>query len=142
MNMLQSIKTYLLIALATMMLLVGGYGYYAHGQIEKLTQDVSVYKDAASTNLKAKEDADKSCVVTVDTLNTYYKNQESIQTSQEATGAAIQSLPTLTIKEKAYAAPTKPQSFADDDRLSPDLMQLLDTAYCYGDKDSCPTPAK
>lgn len=140
--MLQSIKTYLMAALATLMLLVGCYGYYAHDQIEKLTQDVSVYKDAAATNLKAKEDADKSCLITVGSLNTYYKNQESIQTSQKATGDAINSLPTLTIKEKANAAPTKPQGFADDDRLSGSLMQLLDTAYCYGDKDGCATPAK
>lgn len=140
--MLQSIKTYLLIAVATLMLAVGGYGYYAHGRIETLTQEVSTYKDAAATNLKAKEDADKSCVVTVDSLNSYYKNQEALSTSQEATGAAILTLPTLTIKEKSNAAPTKPQGFADDDRLSPDLVRLLDKAYCDGDKDHCIAPAK
>jgi hypothetical protein len=124
------------------MLALGGYGYYAHGRIEQLTQDVSTFKTAAQNNLKAKEDADRSCVVTVDTLNSYYREQEGIQTSQEATGAAILALPTLTIKEKAHAAPTKPQGFADDDRLSPDLMQLLDKAYCDGNKDGCSTPAK
>lgn len=147
--MLQQFKTYILIAMLSLMAVLGGYGYYAHGKIEQLTQDVSTYKEAAASNLKAKEDADASCVVTVDSLNSYFKKQEGIQTSQESTGAAILTLPTLTIKEKVHAAPvslqsvpTKPQGFADDDRLSPDLMQLLDTAYCYGDKDSCATPAK
>lgn len=140
--MLASIKTYLIITLLTMMLALGGYGYYAHGQIERLTQDVSIYRDAAATNLKAKEDADRSCVVTVDTLNAYYKNQEAIQTSQQAAGDAILHLPTLTIKDKANEAPAKSQSYSDDDRLSPDTMRLLDQAYCYGDKDHCATPAK
>jgi len=140
--MLQSIKTYLLIAVASLMLVIGGYGYYAHGRIETLTQEVSTYKTAVQDALKAKEDSDKSCVVTVDSLNAYYKGQQDISSSQEATGTAILTLPTLTIKEKANAAPTKPQSYSDGDRLSPDLMQLLDAAYCYGDKDGCATPAK
>lgn len=140
--MLLSIKTYLLIAAVSIMLAICGYGYYAHGRIATLTQDVSTYEAAVKGALKAKEDSDKSCIVTVDSLNGYYKDQQHISSSQEATGEAILTLPTLTIKEKANAAPTKPQSFADDDRLSPDLMQLLDTAYCYGDKDSCATPSK
>lgn len=140
--MLTSIKTYLIIALMTLIVSLGGYGYYAHGQIEKLTLDVSTYRDAATANLKAKEDADRACVVTVDSLNAYYKQQEAIQTSQQATGDAILTLPILTIKEKANEAPAKSQSYSDDDRLSPDTMRLLDAAYCYGDKDHCATPTK
>lgn len=120
----------------------GGFAYYEHSQLQKMVLEVSAYKEAADANLQAKKDADASCLITVDSLNSYYKAQKALDTSQKDTGDAILSLPTLTIKEKANAAPTKPQSFADDDRLSPDTMRLLDQAYCYGDKDGCATPAK
>ena len=123
----------------------GGFAYYEHGQIQKLTQDVSTYKVASAANLKAKEDADASCLVTVGSLNAYYREQASLQSSQESTGEAILSLPTLTIKEKYNAAPTSTQklpAYSDDAHLSPDTMRLLDAAYCYGDKDGCATPAK
>jgi hypothetical protein len=123
----------------------GGFAYYEHGQIQKLTQDVFTYKAASVANLKAKEDADASCLVTVTSLNAYYKEQSSLQRSQDATGEAILSLPTLTIKEKDNAAPTSTQerpTYSDDAHLSPDAMRLLDAAYCYGDKDGCATPAK
>ncbi|UAV89686.1 hypothetical protein [Pseudomonas phage COT4] len=120
----------------------GGFAYYEYGQLQKMALEVQTYKTAAQVNQKAKEDADASCLITVDSLNAHYKAQEALGYSQKDTGDAILALPTLTIKEKANAAPTKPQSFADDDRLSPDTMRLLDQAYCYGDKDGCATPAK
>jgi hypothetical protein len=120
----------------------GGFAYYEYGQLQKMALEVQTYKTAAETNQKAKEDADASCLITVDSLNAYYKAHEALGHAQKDTGDSILSLPTLTIKEKANAAPTKPQSFADDDRLSPDTMRLLDQAYCYGDKDGCATPAK
>lgn len=123
----------------------GGFGYYEHSQVAKLTQDVTTYKDVAATNLKERQDADKACVVTVDSLNTYYKEITNLSSSQESTGDAVNNLPTLTIKEKANAAPTssqEPKQYADDDKLSPDVMRLLDTAYCYGDKNGCATSAK
>ena len=145
--MLTSIKTYLMGALLSLLLTVGGYGYYAHGQIEKLTLDVSTYKDAAESNLKAKENADASCLITVESLSEHYRKQAELESSQDATGDAILALPTLTIKEKANAAPNATHAVkvpqpADDDRLSPDLMRLLDDAYCYGDKDGCTATAK
>lgn len=123
----------------------GGFAYYEHGQVQKLTMDVAIYKTASEVNLKAKEDADASCLITVGTLNDYYAKQAVLEKSQQSTGDAILSLPNLTIKEKANAAPTSPQkpsAFSDDDRLSPDTMRLLDAAYCYGDKDGCATPSK
>lgn len=126
----------------------GGFAYYEHRQVKELTLEVGTYKSAAELNLKAKEEADASCIVTVDSLNHYYKEQANIDEYQTTTGAAINTLPTLTIKEKANAAPTKPQTpsetnrYSDDDRLSPDTMRLLDEAYCYGDKNGCSTTTK
>lgn len=122
----------------------GGFAYYEHGQVQKLTLDVATYKTASEVNLKAKEDADASCLITVSSLNEYYSKQVDIESSQKATGDAILTLPTLTIKEKANAAPTASQTprYSDDDRLSPDTMRLLDAAYCYGDKDGCAKTSK
>lgn len=125
-----------------------GFAYYEHTQVQRMAVEVGTYKSAAATNLKAKEDADASCLITMDTLNKYYKDQKALDTSQQAAGDAILSLPTLTIKEKANAAPMASQPvttgtrYSDDDHLSPDTMRLLDSAYCYGDKDGCATPAK
>lgn len=133
---------YICAILLSIVIAVSGFAYYEHQQLLKMAAEVVVYKSAAETNLKAKEDADASCIVTVGSLNTYYKEQAKLESSQKDTGDAILTLPTLTVKEKVNAAPTKPQSFADDDRLSPDVMRLLDNAYCYGDKDGCATPAK
>ncbi|AMR57650.1 hypothetical protein vB_PsyM_KIL3b_0083 [Pseudomonas phage vB_PsyM_KIL3b] len=137
--------TGILLAIA---ILCGGLAHYEHRQVKELTLEVSTYKSAAELNLKAKEEADASCIVTVDSLNHYYKEQAKIDESQTTTGTAINSLPTLTIKDKANAAPKKPQTpsetnrYSDDDRLSPDTMRLLDEAYCYGDKDGCSTTTK
>lgn len=120
----------------------GGFAYYEYGQLQKMAVKVQTYKTAAETNKRAKEDADASCLITVESLNSYYKAQKELENSQKDAGDAILSLPTLTIKEKANAAPAKAKSFADDDRLSPDTMRLLDQAYCYGNRDACTTPAK
>lgn len=133
---------YIIGILLTIVITCGGFAYYEYNQLQKMELEVATYKTAAETNLKAKEDAEASCLITVDTLNKYYTKQNALEDSQKDTGDSILALPTLTIKEKANAAPTKPQSFADDDRLSPDTMRLLDAAYCYGDKDGCATPAK
>lgn len=129
----------ILLAIAVM---CGGFAYYEHGQVQKLTLEVSTYRTAAEDNLKAKRDADESCLITVAVLNRYFAEQKTLGDAQKTIGDSILALPTLTTKEKANAAPTKPQSFADDDRLSPDTMRLLDQAYCHGDKDGCATPAK
>ena len=131
------LKSYLTVILATLLLVVVGYAYHSHTENVRLIGEVSTFKSAAEENLKAKEQADASCEATVELLSEHYKEQAKLQASQQATGDAINSLPTLTIKETANEAPTKPQSYADDARLSPDTMRLLDTAYCDGDKDHC-----
>lgn len=135
--MLLQLKSYLTVILATLLLIVVGYAYYSHKENVRLTGEVNTYKLAAQVNLKAVETANESCTVSLEALSEHYKEQAKLEASQKATGDAILTLPTLTIKETAHAAPTKPQSYSDDDRLSPDTMRLLDTAYCDGDKDNC-----
>jgi predicted negative regulator of RcsB-dependent stress response len=133
---------YIAAILLTIAIGCGGFAYYEYKQLQSMALEVQTYRTAAETNLQAKKDAEASCLITVDSLNKYYAEQHALEQAQTTTGDSILALPTLTIKEKANAAPTKPQSFADDDRLSPDTMRLLDAAYCYGDKDGCATPAK
>lgn len=140
--MLAQVKTYLTIILATLLLTVCGYAYYTHKANVQLNIDVATYRKTSEDNLAAKEAADASCLITVDVLSAHYREQSELEASQRATGDAVLALPTLTIKEKANEAPTKPQGFSDDDRLSPDLMRLLDNAYCDGDKDHCASPTK
>lgn len=140
--MLTVIKQYTTATVLSLLMIVSGYAYYAHMEIQHLTQDVATYRVAAEDNLKAKEQADASCLITVESLSEHYRTESALVTSQKATGDAINTLPTLTLKEKANAAPTTSQSFDDDSRLSTDLMQLLDKAYCDGDKDHCAVTTK
>lgn len=140
--MLATLKSYLM--LAALLLVIGGVLYIQSLRIEVTTLrlDMATYEQAAETNRKAMELADKSCSVTQDAIRQHYEAAMLLLNAQKATGDAINALPTLTLKEKANAAPTKPQGFADDDRLSPDTMRLLDNAYCDGDKDSCANTAE
>lgn len=135
--MLATIKSYLL--LAALLLAIGGVLYIQSLRIENATLrlDVATYGQAAEKSREAMDLADKSCSVTQNAIRQHYEAQMLLLKGQKATGDAINALPTLTLKENADEAPTKPQSFADDDRLSPSTMQLLDNAYCDGDKDGC-----
>lgn len=140
--MLATIKTYLSIGVIMLTLMLAGYAYKLHGDVQRLERDVATYMSAAEVSKKDADNAKTSCLITVDLLNQHYRDEIALSKAQQEAGDAINSLPTLTIKEGSNAAPTKPQGFSDDDRLSPDLMRLLDKAYCDGDKDSCATPAK
>lgn len=143
-TLISALSKYIIVALLTVCLGTGGYAYMQHQKNIELAMDVLTYKTAAANNLKAKEDADASCLVTVGSLNSYYQTELELEKAKQATGDAILTLPTLTIKEKANDAPTATQKprYSDDDRLSPELVRLLDAAYCHGDKDGCAAPAK
>lgn len=140
--MLTQIKSYLFIGWMVLTLSLLGYSYKLHGDVQRLEQAVAMYQQAAEANERALKQSKDSCLISIESLAEHYRTENAIVTSQKATGDAINALPTLTLKENAHAAPTKPQGFADDDRLSPSTMQLLDNAYCDGDKDGCASPTK
>ena len=140
--MLMQLKNYLFIGWMVLTLSLLGYSYKLHGDVQRLEQAVAVYQAAAQANEKALQQSKDSCLISIEAVSEYYRNENALGASQKATGDAINALPTLTIKENAHEAPTKPQGFADDDRLSPSTMQLLDNAYCDGDKDGCASPTK
>ena len=143
-TLISALSKYIIVALLTVCLGTGGYAYMQHQKNIELALDLLTYKTAAADNLKAKEDADAACLITVGSLNSYYQKELELSKAQQSTGDAILTLPALTIKEKANDAPKASQgpSYSDDDRLSPELVRLLDKAYCDGDKDGCAAPAK
>lgn len=140
--MLATLKSYLL--LAALILAIGGVLYIQSLHIENATLrlDVATYGQAAEANRKAMDLAEKSCLASQSAIRQHYEAQMHLLTAQKATGDAINTLSTLTLKENADEASTKPQSFADDSRLSPRTMQLLDRAYCDGDEDGCTDSTK
>lgn len=140
--MLTQIKTMLMIGWLVLTLSIIGYSYKLHGDVQRLEQAVAVYEQAARANEKALQQSKDSCLISMETLAEHYRTENALGSSQRATGDAINALPTLTLKEKSNEAPTKPKKPSDDDRLSPELMQLLDNAYCDGDKDGCASPTK
>lgn len=140
--MLTTIKSYLVIGWMVLTLSILGYSYKLHGDVQRLEQEVATYMAASRANEKATEQAKASCLISVEALAEHYRTENALNSSQKAVGDEIDALPTLTLKESPHEAPTKPQSFSDDDRLSPRLMQLLDNAYCDGDKDHCASPAE
>lgn len=137
-----TIKNYLVVGLIVLMMSIIGYSYKLHGDVQRLELEVAVYMEAVKAHEKALEQSKSSCLISIETLSEHYRKENALSTSQQATGDAIDALPTLTLKESANEAPTKPQGFADDDRLSPSTMQLLDRAYCDGNKDGCASPTK
>lgn len=140
--MLTTLKTYLMIGFVVLTLSIMGYSYKLHGDVQRLEQEVATYIAIVEANEKAMQQSKDSCIVSIESLAEHYRRENALVASQKATQDAIDALPTLTLKENAHAAPTKPQSFSDDDRLSPDLMRLLDNAYCDGDKDHCTSTTK
>lgn len=140
--MLTTVKTYLMIGWLVLTLSLLGYSYKLHGDVQRLEQEVAVYMAAVKSHERALQQSKDSCTISIETLAEHYRKESELQTSQKAAGDAINALPTLTLKESPNAAPTKPQSFSDDERLSPDTMRLLDNAYCDGDKDGCSSTTK
>lgn len=144
--MFTTIKSYLIVGWLVLMLSVIGYSYKLHGDVQRLELEVATYMEAAKISEKELEQSKSSCLISVKTLAEHYRVDSALSTSQQATGDAINTLPTLTLKENSDAAPTTPQAlgtkYSDDDRLSPDTMQLLDNAYCDGNKDGCASPTK
>lgn len=136
------ISRYIIGVLLALTILFGGLAYNQYSEVQTLTTEVKTYKDAAEDNLKAKEDADASCKATVESLEIHYKEQVEFERAKKRTEAKIDKLPNLTIKEKKDAAPTQSQNYSDDDHLSPDIMLLLDEAYCYGNPNDCSITTK
>lgn len=115
-------------------------------QVAVLEDSVQQYQDLANANAQAVEKLRASCSVTEKVVKDNRDTIDALQKSREDVLGALNSLPQATLPEnkvngkESTTGPTK--AFADDSRLSPALMQLLDTAYCSGSKDDSACPAR
>lgn len=129
---------YLIAILLATALGLGVATYQLIGKLAVAEADVSHWTEIANQNAKTVLDVKSACEITVKTIT---DNQKAIDAINESRGSdldALAALPQVTLPETHINASTKPTAAptknADDARLSPDLMRLLDNAYCSGAK--------
>lgn len=138
---------YITAALLVLSLVLGFTTYKLMGEVATLEVSVQTYTDLANANANEVDKLKLSCSITQQVVKDNRDTIDALQKSREDVLGALNTLPHPTLpenkvngKEKSTTGPTK--AFADDSRLSPALMQLLDTAYCSGSKDSSDCPAR
>lgn len=137
---------YITAALLVLSLVLGFTTYKLMGEVATLEVSVQTYTDLANANANEVDNLKLSCSVTQQVVKDNRDTIDALQKSREDVLGALNTLPHPTLPEnkvngkESTTGPTK--AFADDSRLSPALMQLLDTAYCSGSKDSSDCPAR
>lgn len=131
---------YIMGVLVVLVITLGISTYTLIGDIAVATGSLTAMTDIANKNAKAVEIAGESFAISIKTIQ---ETQKAIDGLNEARGddlSALAALTQITLPETHVNASTTPTATptksADDARLSPELMRLLDNAYCSGDKDS------
>lgn len=137
---------YLLAILLTMTL---GFGYSTYHLVGKVAVYESEQLRLNTVIADAEDNARKavdSCKITSEVV--FGVNSENRVLSDERTGV-LETLAKVTnptiqvIKYEVVQKPTEaPTKYADSSRLSPELMRVLDAAYCSGDKDNSACTSK
>lgn len=129
---------YIMGLLVVLVLVLGYTTYTLIGDLAVSKQEVNMMTEVANANSKAAKTLEESCQ---SSLNAIQANQKVIDALNESRGSdldALMTIPQITLPETHINASTKPTAAptksADDVRLSPDLMRLLDNAYCSGAK--------
>lgn len=128
---------YLLAFLLVSSLGLGATTYHLIGKLAEQEAKVTVWQEKANQNAKAAALLGESCKVTMLVLQATQEKLDALQQSRTSDLEALQAIPQITLPETHVNAPTKPTApskAADDLRLSPDVMRLLDNAYCSGAK--------
>ena len=117
-----------------------GYATYSlTGKLAVARQDVTHWTDLAAKSAAETIKASQSCEITVKAIEDNQKVQDALSESRTSDLDALNAIPHLTLPETKVNGTKTPTGvstkLADDDRLSPDLMRLLDNAYCSGNKD-------
>ena len=138
--MFDSIKMYLIALLLIATIGLGWTTYNLVGKLAVAEEQIGQWQDTANKNAEATRIAGESCAISVKSI---YETQRAIDALNESRGSDLEALATIpqtTLPETQVNATTTstaaPAKNADDARLSPDVMRLLDNAYCSGDKDS------
>lgn len=144
--MLANLKNYIL---GTLFILVCTFGYtsyvlygnYTQAQAEVVRLNTEL-NEATENVVKAQD----SCKVGQDITKDVTLKNNAQQDAMTKRLEGLAALPATTLQDNiknASKTPTEaPTKYADDARLSPSLMQLLDGAYCDSNKNDSSCPAK
>lgn len=138
---------YITVALLVLSLVLGFTTYKLVREVATLEVSVQTYTDLANANAREVDKLKQSCSVTEKVVKENRDTIDALETSREATLGALNALPLTTLPEtlqNGKETSTEPirKTYSDDSRLSPALMQLLDTAYCSGSKNDSACTAR
>lgn len=128
---------YIVGLLLVLVVVLGISTYTLIGDVAVAKSEAATMKTLANKSAEAVRVASESCAAS---LKTVFDTQKAIDALNEARGddlSALASLTQITLPETNIHGATKPTvapKVADDLRLSPDTMRLLDNAYCSGAK--------
>lgn len=137
--MLDNIKLYIIAILLAATLGLGYTSYVLTGKLAVSEDSISMWKDTANKNAAAVKTVTDRCAISIGAVQDAMKEINSLSESRTSDLEALASLPQVTLPEikvnGTKTSTTPPTGFVDGDRISPDLMRLLDSAYCSGNKD-------
>jgi hypothetical protein len=124
----------------------GWYSYHLTGQLASVTSEnvllLDANKQATAQTLLAKE----SCKVTTEVTAGVQTENDKLSETRTAILEALVNVANPMTQENTNDAPKTlteaPKRYVDNDHLSPELMRLLDNAYCSGNKDSSACTSK
>lgn len=128
---------YIMGLLVILVVALGISTYTLIGDVATAKGELANMTEVANSNAKALVYYKESCAITINTITS---TQKAIDTLNEARGddlSGLAAIPQITLPEthvNGSKPTTAPSKVADDLRLSPDLMRLLDNAYCSGAK--------
>lgn len=127
-----SIKNYLIAILFSISTLLGYSTYMLTGKLATSRQEVSELTDKAVDAENRVTKVIQSCDASIATIIESQKVIGDLNRLMYKDHSKLDGLP-----EKLTLPKGQDEKIKNDDssRLSPDLMQLLDNAYCSGDKD-------
>lgn len=130
---------YITATLLCLCLVFGVSTYKLVKEVATLEASVQKYTDIADSNSKEVGKLKASCAVTDKVVKDNRDTIDALEKSREGTLGALNSLPYTTLPEAVRNAKEDAtganKAHADNSRISPTLMQLLDDAYCSGSKD-------
>lgn len=138
-NIFNAAKNYIIAFLLIATLALGYSTYSLIGQVATTQSEVTAMTDKANKNAEAARVASESCGLSMKAVQDNQKAIDALNESRTSDLGALAAVTQITLPETQVNGSTTttaaPKKYADDARLSPDTMRLLDNAYCSGNKD-------
>lgn len=135
--------------IAILLALSIGFGVSTYKLVGKVAVAEREVVRLAGEVTKAEENAKKavdSCKITTEVIDSVNSKNDTLYDERADILEQLERLtnptPQVTRNEGVQKPTEAPMQYADSARLSPDLMRLLDAAYCSGNKDSGACTAK